>query len=184
MGSAICKRPGMLSSEWNQPKPLRLDHRVNLRVGAPRPKLRDLRTLGEFGRSQSLIGMGRAHEAMAIIDEFMVGVTSGEVSPIVAGLVYCGVIGACQETFDLRRAHERTEALTKWCAEQPDLIPYRGQCLVHRAEFLQMHGAWHEALDEATRARDQLFGSALPSVISNVAWIVITIVGVVGGERL
>lgn len=120
---------------------------------------RDLRTLGEFGRSQSLIAMGRAHEAMAVIDEFMVGVTNGEVSAIVAGLVYCGVIGACQNVFDLSRAHEWTEALTKWCAKQPDLVPYRGQCLVHRAELLQMHGEWHDAMDEATRARDQLLGS-------------------------
>ena len=116
----------------------------------------DLTTLAGLGRGRALIGLGRTTEGVALFDEIMVSVTTGEVSSIISGLVYCGVIGVCQEVFDLRRAQEWTEALTRWCAAQPDLVPYRGQCLVHRAQLMVLQGAWADAVHEAERARDTL----------------------------
>ena len=86
----------------------------------------------------------------------MTAVIAGEISPIVSGMVYCGVIEACKDMFDLRRAQEWTAALARWWESQPDIVPFRGNCLVYRAELMRFHGAWGEATDEAQRALEWL----------------------------
>jgi DNA-binding CsgD family transcriptional regulator len=83
----------------------------------------------------------------------MVAVTCGELSPIPTGLVYCGVILACQEVYEVRRAQEWTRALARWCQQQTDLVAFSGTCHVHRAELLQFTGEWEVGLQEASRAR-------------------------------
>jgi DNA-binding CsgD family transcriptional regulator len=118
----------------------------------------DLTTLSRLGRGQCLVGMGQADRGVAFMDEAMVAVSAGEVSPMVVGIVYCAAIEAFQALFDLRRAQEWTDALTRWCESQPDLVPYRGRCLVYRTELMVFHGSWEDAVEEARRAKDWLAG--------------------------
>jgi ATP/maltotriose-dependent transcriptional regulator MalT len=124
----------------------------------------DLVTLARNIQGRALIGQGKTVEGMALLDEVMVAVMADEVSEIVAGSVYCSVIEACQEVFDLRRARQWTAALTHWCDSQPDLVPFSGHCLVHRAEIMQVHGAWADALDAARGACERLLRRGQPAV--------------------
>jgi DNA-binding CsgD family transcriptional regulator len=116
----------------------------------------DLLTMSHLGQGMCLVMEGQGAAGIAVLDEVMVAVTSGEVSPMYTGIAYCTVIAGCSELFDLRRAREWTAALTRWCDSQPDLVPYRGNCLVHRCELMQLEGAWTDAMEAARQACDQL----------------------------
>ena len=101
---------------------------------------------------RALIYEGDCASGLALLDEAMLCVVGGDLSPVVAGAVYCSLIEACQEISELRRAHEWTSALSSWCDGQRGVIAFTGQCLVHRAEIMRLRGAWLEAIDEAKRA--------------------------------
>ena len=112
----------------------------------------DLVALSLHLGGRSLVQAGRVDEGMALFDESMLAATSGELSPIVTGIVYCAVIASCQQVFALERAREWTAALTQWCEAQPELMTFRGSCQVHRSEILQLAGDWEQALAQAERA--------------------------------
>jgi DNA-binding CsgD family transcriptional regulator len=115
----------------------------------------DLVALAAHEQGHCLIRGGRIAEGMRLLDETMVAVTVGELSPIVSGIVYCGVILACQDAHEVRRAQEWTAALSGWCERQPDLVAFTGRCITHRAELMQLHGALDDALQEARRAEER-----------------------------
>ncbi len=120
---------------------------IGRRFGEP-----DLITMARHGVGRAKIRSGSIDEGLALLDEAMVALEAGDVSPVFAGEIYCSVIEACLEVFDIRRAREWTAALAHWCDSQPDLVPYTGQCLVRRAEIMQLHGEWAEANDVARDA--------------------------------
>jgi DNA-binding CsgD family transcriptional regulator len=116
----------------------------------------DLVALALHAQGHMLVLAGRVPEGLPLLDEAMVIVTTTEVSPFVVGLVYCGVILACQAGFEVGRAREWTLELTRWVAQQQDLVAFTGRCLVHRAEILQLGGSWTEALEESRLAAERL----------------------------
>jgi DNA-binding CsgD family transcriptional regulator len=129
-----------------------------LLVAAERyPEHLDLHVLLRNGLGQCLVALGRFSEGLRLLDEVMVCVTTDDrVSPQWVGLMYCAIIEACRRCFDLRRAREWTDLLSRWCEQQSGLVPYRGQCLVHRAEVLQLHGSWPDATAEVEGVFRQL----------------------------
>ncbi len=82
-----------------------------------------------------------------------------------AGHVYCSMIEGCQEIADYQRMSEWTEALTRWCDEQPGLVPFTGQCAVHRGQILRAHGSFHAALDELTLAAERYAANGMDPAV-------------------
>ena len=117
---------------------------------------RDAMTLAQLGQGQALLMLGDPARGLALLDEAMVAVTAGEVSPVASGVVYCSVIGTCHLAFDVRRAREWTIALERWCGERPDMVMFTGQCQAHRAALYCLHGAWSDAMAAARVAQERV----------------------------
>ncbi|MEJ1089285.1 LuxR C-terminal-related transcriptional regulator [Microbacterium sp. Mu-80] len=120
-------------------------------------------------RAKSLMGLGRCRilfgdvpAGLALLDEAMIGVLTGELSPVEAGRVYCSCIEACQEIGELRRMAEWTRGLTAWCDGQPELVAFTGQCALHRGQILCAHGALSEAAEELESAARRYDAGELP----------------------
>jgi len=121
----------------------------------------DLRWLSVDEQGRALVKQGRVEEGLRLVDEVLVVVAAGELSPVVAGIVYCNTIAFCRDAHELRHAREWTQALTRWCERQPQMVAHNGLCLVHRAEIMQLQGAWPAALDEARGAAERFTEGAL-----------------------
>jgi DNA-binding CsgD family transcriptional regulator len=124
---------------------------------------RDLFALAIQAQGSMLLKSGSVRDGLALLDEGMVAVTAEELSPIVTGIVYCGVILACQEVYEVRRAREWTRALADWWALQPEMVAFTGRCYVHRAEIMQLDGSWRDALVEARRAGERFIETRNPA---------------------
>src|SRR4029453_18461226 len=128
----------------------------------------ELRPFGLPRLAQAEGSRGESKGAMTLFDEAMVAVTTAALSPVSTGVIYCAAIEACFDILDLQRAREWTAGLARWCDAQPDLLPFRGHGMVHRAETMRLNGDWDSAIDSAGQvcaiARQR--GADLPDPIS------------------
>jgi len=112
----------------------------------------DLIACARHQQGRTRLQQGLLEIGLALLDETMIAVTAGQLSPLVTGLMYCSVIAVCRQVYALDRSREWTAALTQWCEGQPDMVAFAGVCQVHRAEIMQLRGTWPEAIEEARRA--------------------------------
>ncbi len=132
---------------------------------------RDLLALAMMEQGHALVRQGRVDEGLRLVDETMVAVTADELSPVIAGVVYCNTIAFCRGVFELGRAQAWTNAHTRWCERQSDMVAYMGTCLVHRAEVMTLAGAWSDALGEVGRAEGYTRGALNERVTGQAAYL-------------
>ena len=116
----------------------------------------ELAALARLSLGRVRIFLGQITNGVRLLDDAMLVVASEPISPVAVGDSYCTAIDACHDLHDVRRGQAWTDGLSRWCGRQPDLVPFAGVCQVHRAEFLQLRGAWVEAMSQAGIARDRL----------------------------
>lgn len=108
----------------------------------------DLVALAAELEGRALVLGGEVEQGLNRFDQAMLTASEGTGSELVRGLVYCSVIAGCQMVFAVDHAREWTAVLAQWCEAQPQLGLFSSTCRLHRAELMQMGGAWADALKE------------------------------------
>jgi DNA-binding CsgD family transcriptional regulator len=117
-----------------------------------------LTALGVYFEGRVRVKQARVPEGLALLDEAMMAALSDDLALFWTGAIYCGLMDACNELLDLRRASEWTEATRRWCDPLPLASLYPGICRVHHAQVLQVRGAWEQAEREALSACRDMVG--------------------------
>ena len=129
----------------------------------------DLLAIGLCSQGRLAIYAGQVADGLALLDEAMLEATSGALSPVMIGQVFCTAIEGCQEIADYARVAQWTTTLDGWCRSQPDLVAFTGQCSLHRGQLLRARGAWDEALDELAAAIERYGRAGSYDAIGQVA---------------
>jgi tetratricopeptide (TPR) repeat protein len=136
------------------------------RIDAP-----DLVAMGLNGEGRALIRSGHPADGLAVLDEAMVSVLDGRLSPFMSGTLYCHTIAACHEVADLRRMARWTDLAEGWLSALPTAVFFGGLCGVHRAQLLLLRGDWAEAEQRALRVVADLDGNRIDYAAE--AWYVV-----------
>jgi DNA-binding CsgD family transcriptional regulator len=99
---------------------------------------------------EAYVASGRVTEGMALLDQAMVAVASGEVVGVgPAGEIYCRLLSACERATDVRRAEQWLDAATRFEA-WGDFVP--PTCRTHYGGILIALGRWDDAERELLAA--------------------------------
>ncbi|HEX5133533.1 MAG TPA: winged helix-turn-helix domain-containing protein [Candidatus Krumholzibacteria bacterium] len=119
----------------------------------------DIEAIGLVYSGHALMALGDVSGGAARHDEAAAAVLAGEISPWYVSVIYCGVIWACRNLGDWRRATAWTEQFSRWNQARPG-SRFPGTCQLHRAEVLAVGGDLPGAESEVAAALDMLRASA------------------------
>lgn len=111
--------------------------------------------MGRVAEARSLILEGDVAHGLDLLNEAAVATMSGELDPLIRGIVYCEVVCAMQALAQYDLADQWTQAMERWRQGQP-VGSIHGRCRVHRAEILRLRGSCLEAETEALKACEEL----------------------------
>ena len=116
----------------------------------------NLQAIGAVYQGVAMVEGGQVAAGLALIDDAALAAVNGELGLYATGTVYCNTIATCCEIADFRRASDWSNAARRWAERHPDQPLTPGDCRVHRAEVLALHGAWAEAEESARRGAEEL----------------------------
>jgi DNA-binding winged helix-turn-helix (wHTH) protein len=111
----------------------------------------DIESMGILLHGIGLQAKGEVETGLALQDEAAAAALSGNVSPLVGGIVYCGMISSCCNCGDWQRAGQWTDHFVRWC-QRSHIDTFSGACLIHQAEIFAMSGRLEHAQDAILRA--------------------------------
>lgn len=125
---------------------------------------------GLMSSGRRAIYAGRIEEGLAFLDEAIVCLLTGGLTPIIAGQVLCSCIEGCQELWEVSRVAEWTGALDAWCADQQGLEMFTGTCCLHKGQALAARGAFADAVPEFRAAIERFARGGAPPRAAGVAF--------------
>ncbi len=127
----------------------------------------DLLVLGLTIQGRAMVRSGSIGNGVVYLDEAVMVVEAGDVSPSFAGIALGSAIEAAWEVLDLDRFGDWTEALRRWCELQDGMILFQSRSLGYRAILDELRGRWDDALDSAESACAVEIGDADPAAAAS-----------------
>lgn len=116
----------------------------------------DLTAMALQAKGRSLVACGRLDDGTSALDEAMIAVVNGELTPLFTGWVYCNALSTCHDLADLTRAIEWSDSAMRWCDALREGRLYPGICRLHVVELATLRGTWEHAAAMAQQACDEL----------------------------
>jgi len=116
----------------------------------------DLTAMALQAKGRSLVACGQLDDGITALDEAMVAVVNGELTPLFTGWVYCNALSTCHDLADLTRAIEWSDSAMRWCDDLREGRLYPGICRLHVVELAALRGTWETAAAMAQQACDEL----------------------------